>query len=218
MAWFSDQHADRHFFVLAVVVYGVSMVYSVFLWRKGFRKDNRVNYFLLLAAFGLHTLSMVKRGFSLNRCPVNNLYEATMFIAWTIVAAYLPGGRLVPAAVSRRVRFAGFVRHGRLRADARPRLPHGQPGIATDVWTSLHAALILLSFGAFGLGSVAALMYLTQEHNLKFHKLRAMFSAAAAHPAPGIARRPAAQRLRAAHAGPGGGAFDLSPPDQRNAF
>jgi hypothetical protein len=29
---------DRHFFLLAVVLYGVSTVYSVFLWRKGFRQ------------------------------------------------------------------------------------------------------------------------------------------------------------------------------------
>ena len=41
---------------------------------------------------------------------------------------------------------------------------------------SLHAALTLLSYGAFGLSSVAAVMYLTQEHDLKFHKLRAVFS------------------------------------------
>jgi ABC-type uncharacterized transport system permease subunit len=43
-------------------------------------------------------------------------------------------------------------------------------------WVSLHAALILLSYGSFGLSSVAALMYLTQEHDLKFHKRRAIFS------------------------------------------
>src|SRR5436305_302900 len=30
--------------------------------------------------------------------------------------------------------------------------------------------------GAFGLSSAAALMYLTQERNLKFHKLKAIFS------------------------------------------
>ncbi|TMP99206.1 MAG: cytochrome c assembly protein, partial [Verrucomicrobia bacterium] len=41
---------------------------------------------------------------------------------------------------------------------------------------SLHAALILLSYGAFGLSSAAGLMYLTQEHDLKFHKMRAIFS------------------------------------------
>src|SRR4051812_36198485 len=75
--------------MLAVLFYGLSMMYSVFLWRKGFREDNRVNYFLLLTACAFHTSAMAKRGFSLQRCPVNNLYEATIFIAWTIVAAYL---------------------------------------------------------------------------------------------------------------------------------
>ena len=43
-------------------------------------------------------------------------------------------------------------------------------------WTSLHAALMSLAYGAFGLSAVAALMYLTQERNLKFHKLQAIFS------------------------------------------
>jgi HemX protein len=42
--------------------------------------------------------------------------------------------------------------------------------------TSMHAALLSLAYGAFGLSSVAALMFLTQERNLKFHKLRAIFS------------------------------------------
>ena len=90
MAWLtSDPQADRHYFLLAVVLYGVSTVYSVFLWRKGFRRDNRINYFLLLVAFACHTTAMLRRGFDLQHCPVNNLYEATLFIAWTIVAAYL---------------------------------------------------------------------------------------------------------------------------------
>jgi ABC-type uncharacterized transport system permease subunit len=40
----------------------------------------------------------------------------------------------------------------------------------------LHKALILLSYGAFGLSSVAGLMYLTQEHDLKYRKLRAVLS------------------------------------------
>ena len=88
MAWFTD----RQCFLLAVVVYGLSMIYSVFLWRKGFRQDNRVNYFLLLLAFGLHTTAMIQRGFRLNHCPVSNLYEATIFAAWTIVAVYLVVG------------------------------------------------------------------------------------------------------------------------------
>lgn len=153
-------------------------MYSIFLWRKGFQRDNRINYLLLLAAFSLHTYSMVRRGFSLQHCPVNNLYEATLFIAWTIVASYLVLG------VWHRLRFLGafaspilfgmgvFAVSGAEALDPapgpKPQFVHG--------WTSLHGALILLSFGAFGLGAVAAVMYLTQEHDLKFHKLRAILS------------------------------------------
>jgi ABC-type uncharacterized transport system permease subunit len=42
--------------------------------------------------------------------------------------------------------------------------------------TSLHAATILLAYGAFGLGAAAAGMFLTLQHDLKFHKLRAVLS------------------------------------------
>src|SRR5690348_14907058 len=77
------------------------MIYSVFLWRKGFRRADHINYFLLLLGFALHTSAMFQRGFSLSRCPVNNLYEATIFIAWTMVTACLVVA-LVP-----RLRFLG---------------------------------------------------------------------------------------------------------------
>lgn len=172
MSWFSD----RHFFLLAVIIYGLSTIYSVFLWRKGFRQDNRNSYFLLLVAFALHTTAMVKRGFSLERCPVNNLYEATTFIAWTIVAVYLLLG------VWSRLRFLGAFASPVLLImgvfGLMPALdpPHGPALVFGNAWASLHAALIFLAFGAFGLGSVAALMYLTQDHDLKFHKLRAILS------------------------------------------
>jgi len=78
MAWFTD----RHCFMLAVTFYGLATIYSVFLWRKGFRRDEWVNYFLLAAGVALHTLAMTKRGLTLHSCPVNNLYEATTFLLW----------------------------------------------------------------------------------------------------------------------------------------
>lgn len=170
MSWFTD----RHFFLLAVILYGLSSAYSVFLWRKEFRTDDHVNYFLLLAAFALHT-TMVKRGFSIAACPVNNLYEATLFIAWTIAAAYLVLG------IFHRLRFLGAYAAPMLLAvgifalmpslDERGPKPDFSNGLA-----SLHAALVLLAIGSFGFSAVAATMFLTQEHDLKFHKLRAIFS------------------------------------------
>ncbi len=172
MAWFTD----RHTFLLAVVVYGASVVYSVFLWRKGFRRDEHVSYFLLLLGFGLHTLAMMQRGFSFNRCPVNNLFEATMFLEWALVLAYLMIG-LLP-----RLRFLGAFASPLLFVIGvfalMPPLdpPHGPEPEFSGWLVSLHAALVLLAYGAFGLGSVSALMFLTQQHNLKFNKLRAVLS------------------------------------------
>jgi HemX protein len=162
--------------MIAVIVYGVSMLYSVFLWRKGFRQDNRVNYLLLLLGFGLHTTAMFLRGFHLDRCPVNNLYEATLFLAWTTVAVYLAIG------LWSRLRFLGAFASPVLFAIGvfalMPALdpPHGPKPAFSGAATSLHAALILLAYGTFGLAAVSGAMYLTQEHDLKFHKLRAVLS------------------------------------------
>ncbi|HMP83109.1 MAG TPA: hypothetical protein PKA41_10460, partial [Verrucomicrobiota bacterium] len=132
---------DRNCFMLAVVLYGLSTIYSVFLWRRGFRKDDRINYILLLTAFLLHTSAMIKRGFSFNRCPVNNLFEALMFIAWTIVAAYLVLGMFS------RLRSLGviaapillFIGVFALMPPLDP--PHGpKPDFHTD-WGAIHGSL-----------------------------------------------------------------------------
>jgi ABC-type uncharacterized transport system permease subunit len=53
---------------------------------------------------------------------------------------------------------------------------HGTNTAAPGLWISLHAATLALAYGAFGLSCAAALMYLTQERNLKFHRLKAIFS------------------------------------------
>ena len=171
MAWFTD----RNSFALAVAFYGLSTLYFVFLWRKGFRRDNRVSYLLLAGAFIFHTTAMFQRGLSLSHCPVSNLYEATAFVAWTIVAAYLAVG------LWSKLRFLGaFASPVLFAIGVFALFPNlDQPGPKLEfgrATVSLHAALVLLSYGAFGLSSVAALMYLTQEHNLKFHKLSALFS------------------------------------------
>lgn len=166
---------DRDYFKLAVVFYGLSAIYSVFVWRKGFREDNRVTYILMALAFAFHTTALVKRGFDFQRCPVNNIYEAMTFISWTMVTTYMVIGAF------QRLRFLGAFAAPFLFAigifalmpglDVRSTTPHFVKG-----WVSLHASLILLAYGAFGLSSIAGLMYLTQEHDLKFHKLRAVLS------------------------------------------
>lgn len=167
---------DRGLFLVAVALYGASLVYSVFLWRRGFRQDDRVNYCLLLAAFLFHFLAMWKRGVSFQRCPVHNLYEASLFIGWSIMLALLVLG-LMP-----RLRFLGVfaspILFGLGVFGLMPMLDqvHSEPLAAKGTALSLHAALTLLAYGAFGLGAVAGAMFLVQEKDLKQHKARAVLS------------------------------------------
>ncbi len=166
----------RTCFQIAVAIYGCSTVYSIFLWRKGFRHHDHVNYFLLLAGILFHTGAMLLRGLSLDRCPVNNLYEAMSFVAWTIAASYLVLGLFPPlrhfGALVAPIVFAIGVFAGVKALD----VPYKDKPEFSNGLLSLHAALCLLSYGAFGLSSVAALMYLMLEHDLKFHKLRALLA------------------------------------------
>jgi len=164
---------DRQFFSVAVLIYGVSTAYSFFLWRKGFREDNRLLYLLILVGLAFHTVAMALRGFSFSRCPVTNLYEATAFTAWSIAAAFLVLGLL------RRLRFLGAFASPLLFCMGvfalMPNLDtHGPQPQFKHSLSSLHMSLTLLGYGAFGLAALSSAMYLTQERDLKFHKLRAV--------------------------------------------
>lgn len=168
--------SDRACFALAVLLYGVSAAYSIFLLRRKYREDNRINYILLAGAFGLHTTAMLLRGFRLDRCPINNLYEATLFVAWIMTAAYLCVG------LWSRLRFLGAFAAPVLFAIGVFALMSpkdvgtvGRPEFGGG-WLTLHVAFFALAYGAFGLSAIAALMYVTQERDLKLHKMRALFS------------------------------------------
>lgn len=166
--------SDRTSFLIAVLFYGISSVYSIFLFRRGFRQDTRISYLLLLAGFGFHTLAMFQRGFTYNRCPIHNLYEATLFVEWTMLAIYLAVG------LWSRLRFLGAFASPFLFGIGvfalMPQLDQASNVTAREGWLSFHVALFALAYGAFGLSCVAGLMYLTQERDLKFHKFRAVLS------------------------------------------
>jgi len=158
MAWFTD----RHCFLLAVTFYGLSTIYSVFLWRKGFRRDDWVNYILLATGVALHTLAMTKRGLSLHSCPVNNLYEATTFLLWalglaSLAYALLPRFKFICAFAAPLLFTVGIFA---LMPSLDP--PHGLKPEFSGGLRSLHAATILQAYGAFGLAAVAAMMFLVE--------------------------------------------------------
>jgi ABC-type uncharacterized transport system permease subunit len=95
-----------------------------------------------------------------------------VFIVWTMVGAYL-----VMSLWGRIRSFGTFVAPVVFGVGLFALLvPPDEVANYRGGLVSAHVALIALAYGAFGLGSVAAAMYLVQDRNLKFHKLRAALS------------------------------------------
>lgn len=167
--------SDRWLFLLAVAFYAAASGYALLLWRRGFTRDDWWCYALLGCGFVPNTGALMARGFSLQKCPVGNLFEAVMFISWGLVLCHLVAG-LWP-----KVRFlcamGAPVLLGLGVFGLQPGLD--RPGPEWDVArgvVSLHAALILLAYGAFGLSAAAAGLYLVQERDLKVRKAKAVLS------------------------------------------
>jgi ABC-type uncharacterized transport system permease subunit len=168
--------AEHTIFAIAVAIYGVSVLYSVFLHRRGYQEDDRLNYLILMAAFVMHSTALWMRGLQTGHCPTANLYESAVFISWTLLCAVLVLG------LSHRLRFLGaftspiLLMMGVFALMPSLDTPAGQLAMDNQPYTSMHAALILLSYAAFGLAAVAGAMLLTQDHNLKHKKTMVIFS------------------------------------------
>lgn len=170
-------------YALAVLFFAAASGYALLLWRRGFTRDDWWCYALLACGFVPNTGALMARGFSLQKCPVGNLFEAAMFLSWALVLCHLVAG-LWP-----RVRFLCAMSAPLLLLigvfGLQPALDRPGPAFAVQPGlVSLHASLILLAYGTFGLSAAAGLLYLMQERNLKMHRVRAV-----------LARLPSIERL-----------------------
>ncbi|MCX8107759.1 MAG: cytochrome c biogenesis protein [Verrucomicrobiae bacterium] len=165
--------ADRQLFCLAVLFYVVAFVHGAMGFRRGFKQPGVGHYFILGVGLVAHTVSMAMRGIALGRCPVTNLYEATVFVAWPVAigcfgVALVSNLRFISGLGTPVLCVLGLVALVP-RMDTHPPEITFTPGI-----TTLHMSLALLGYGAFGLAALVSAMYLVQEHDLRFRRLRAL--------------------------------------------
>jgi ABC-type uncharacterized transport system permease subunit len=147
---------------MAVAVYGLATLHSMLLWRRGFAGGQWVHYGLIALGFIVHSAALLYRGFSLKQCPVTNLFEAVMFAGWVTAAAFLLGALwpvLRPAGV---LLAPGLFASGIFALQPALDDPASHPGLEQAA-VSLHVTLVLLAYAAFGLGSLAAGLYLIRD-------------------------------------------------------
>jgi HemX protein len=129
---------------------------------------------MILLGFALQTAFLGLRGHALGRCPLTNLFEVLVFLAWSIALIYMvigPAYRLsLMGAFTAPLVFA--LQSGALLA---PIDAAGTVRLLPNAWLEFHASISLIAYGAFALACVAGIMYLVQERQLKTHAFHSIF-------------------------------------------
>jgi HemX protein len=165
---------DRNLLILSTICFLAAVVHSGIELRAGVFRPMRFNFFVIGLGFIFQTAFLSIRGHALGRCPLTNLFEVFIFLAWSIALIYMlvgPAYRLslmgaftAPLVVL----LQGFA----LIAPIDVRHPVKLPA---NPWLEFHASVSLVAYGAFALACIAGVMYLVQERQLKTHQLHSIF-------------------------------------------
>ena len=165
---------DRYLLIIATVCFLVAIAHTILEMRAGIFRPMRFNFFAVGLGFIFQTAFLSVRGHGLGRCPITNLFEVIIFVAWSVALFYMlvgPAYRLslmgaftAPLVVLLQL-FALLASIDR---------PHAGK-LTANPWLEFHASISLVAYGAFALACIAGVMYLVQERQLKTHHLHSIF-------------------------------------------
>src|SRR2546423_11589023 len=165
---------DRYLRIVSTLCFLVAIAHTVLEMRGGIFRPMQFNFFAVGLGFIFQTAFLSIRGHELGRCPITNLFEVIVFVAWSIALFYMvvgPAYRLslmgaFTAPVVALLQIFALV----ARIDSR----HGTK-MPANSWLEFHASISLVAYGAFALACIAGVMYLVQERQLKTHQLHSIF-------------------------------------------
>ena len=147
-------------------------------------KPGRAAFFWMSLAFGAQLMALGWRGGLRGQCPLGDVGEVCLFLAWSLTLFYLVTGttyRLsllgvftAPLVIVLQLiaLVPGAFDTGVVRADS------------VDAWREAHTSLSVLSYGALALAAVAGVMFFVLNYRLKAHK----FGGGLVHGMPSISR------------------------------
>src|SRR5712692_1726659 len=165
---------DRQLLIISTVCFLAAVVRTAVLLRAKNFHAGRFNFLAIGLGFIFQTAFLSIRGHALGRCPITNLFEVFIFIAWSVALIYMlvgPAYRLsLMGAFTAPLVFA--IQTFALLAPIDIRHP---VKLAANPWLEFHASISLVAYGTFALACIAGVMYLVQERQLKTHQLRSIF-------------------------------------------
>ena len=165
---------DRLILIAATACFFIAVLRTLLSIRAGVFRPGRFNFFAILAGFVLQTTFLWMRGEAVARCPLTNLFEVFIFMAWSVSLIYMvvgPAYRLsLMGAFTAPLVF--IIQTFALIAPIDRPPP---PRMEVNGWLEFHASMSIVAYGAFALACIAGLMYLLQERQLKRREMHSLF-------------------------------------------
>ena len=80
---------DRQLLVVSTLCYLAAVGRMLVSLRAKIFRPGPFNFFAIGLGFLLQTLFLSMRGHELHRCPLTNLFEVLVFLAWSVALIYL---------------------------------------------------------------------------------------------------------------------------------
>ena len=81
---------ERYFLIVSTFCFLVAVVHTVIEVRTGVFRPKRFNFLAIGLGFVFQTAFLWMRGQALGRCPITNLFEVFVFLAWSVALIYMP--------------------------------------------------------------------------------------------------------------------------------
>src|SRR3954469_15214231 len=165
---------ERQLLLGSTLCFLVAVVHTLATLRDGMFRPRRFNFIAIVLGFAFQSAFLYVRGHALGRCPITNLFEVFIFLAWSIALIYLAVGpayrlSLMGAFTAPLVLLIqAFALLAPVDIPSRARL-------GVNPWLEFHASISMIAYGAFALSCVAGVMYLVQERQIKTHQLHSIF-------------------------------------------
>jgi ABC-type uncharacterized transport system permease subunit len=159
---------------VAVALYSLGLLHAILTLVR--RREHLFR--VALAAFSIgavfHFVSIIEEGLRNNRCPIGNFYETLSMCAFLIVLLYLfVHLRYKLESLSVFIFPLVFVM-ALVATMANPVSTWSNP-LVRSVWLTVHIVLVLLGIAALLFTTVASMLYLFQERELKAKKPRKFY-------------------------------------------
>ena len=165
---------ERQLLLASTFCFLVAVAHTAATLRGGFFRPRQINFLAIAVGFVLQSAFLFVRGHALGRCPITNLFEVFIFLAWSVALIYLVVGPTYRLSL-----MGAFTAPLVLVIQAFALLaPIDKPHVTrvpANPWLEFHASMSMIAYGAFALSCVAGVMYLVQERQLKTHQLHSIF-------------------------------------------